>query len=560
MVSNNPIVKALVEIFAAKGIKHVIFSPGSRNAPIAVSIFNDARFTARVIADERSAGFIALGIALESKQPVVLCCTSGTALLNYAPAVAEAHYQNIPLIVLSADRPEEFIDQGEGQSINQKNVFANYINKSVNLPRAITDNDVQWHVERTINEVVDACYFPKIGPVHINVPFTEPLYQFEEPNQNYQPKIINRTATDVRLSTTEQQRLEQVWKASSKKLIVCGQMPTNKRLNHLLDNLANDTSVVVLAENLSNLYSKRFVSCTDRVIASINNANIDTFAPDLLITIGDAVVSKRIKTMLRNIKPHHHWDVNTNHFHYDTYQSLTESIHVLPEAFFESFSQQVNPQPSDYANKWKTLDYTNQEKHEAFLQSAPYSDFKAFSIIHDFIPEGVALHLSNSSVIRYAQLFDTLKDVSYYSNRGVSGIEGSTSTALGCSLVNDKVNVLITGDISFFYDSNALWNKYLHPKFKIIMINNSGGGIFRYIPGPSDTNILEEFFEAKQNYSAREICHTFGVEHLLANDETSLERQLEVLLTNFERPMLLEVKTPAELNPQVLKDYFNHLK
>jgi 2-succinyl-5-enolpyruvyl-6-hydroxy-3-cyclohexene-1-carboxylate synthase len=558
--SHHKIVKALLEICAAKGVTHFVFSPGSRNAPIAVAVFNDKRFITKVIADERSAGFIAMGMALELGKPVVVCCTSGTAVLNYAPAVAEAHHQNIPLLVISADRPEEFIGQGEGQSINQKNALANFVNGSYHLPRTLIDKEAEWHTERLLNEAVDACYLGKPGPVHINMPFNEPLYGTSEDLAAYHPKIITPLKGSNTLPDSELANLMEVWNGAEKKLILCGQMPNNKRLNHVLNQLAdNDPSVVVVAENVSNLQGNRFITCVDRVIESINSQNQEQFTPDILITIGDAVVSKKVKTLLRKMPITHCWDVSENRHHYDTYQQLTHDIHTSPEYLFFEILKHKTVLESNFYSSWKTLDYKNKEAHNSFLSQAPYSDFTSFATVLDFIPEGVALHLSNSSVIRYTQLFDSIKDVVYYSNRGVSGIDGSTSTALGCSLVNHKVNVLITGDVSFFYDSNALWNKYLHSKFKIILINNSGGGIFRIIPGPSDTEILEEFFETKQSYSAEHLCKTFGLEYLFADSIETLEQQMEPFLTSFDAPMLLEIQTPNALNAEVLKDYFKHI-
>lgn len=558
MTSANKIVQTFVELCAAKGVRHFVFSPGSRNAPLAIALFGDARFTCKVVPDERSAGFIALGMALELDQTVGVCCTSGSAVLNYAPAVAEAFYQNVPLLVVSADRPEEFIHQGEGQSINQKNVFANHIKTSVHLPKQVVSKDDVWFVERQINEALNAAQHGGKGPVHINFPFAEPLYEVQN-KADVSPKLIDHIAVEQVLTDDALTELHKAWQNAPKKLILCGQMPKNERLNYLLEQLSEDKSVAILVENTSNLVHKNFSHCIDRLITTISEKELEKFTPDILVTIGDAIISKKIKAMLRKLPLAEHWDIHPHRAHYDTYQKLTKNIQVKPEYFFKSLLELPKNSKGTFFSTWKTKDYLTQEKHFHYLDACTFSDLKAFSLIADYLPEHSAVHMGNSSVVRYMQLFDPINNITYYSNRGVSGIDGSTSTALGVSLVNDKTNILITGDISFFYDSNALWNKYLHPKFKIILINNGGGGIFRIIDGPNSTDILEEFFESKQDYNVSKLCETFGLSYFYAEGEADLAQSLEAFLLHEDKPALIEIKTPGEQNAQVLKDYFKSL-
>jgi 2-succinyl-5-enolpyruvyl-6-hydroxy-3-cyclohexene-1-carboxylate synthase len=178
----------------------------------------------------------------------------------------------------------------------------------------------------------------------------------------------------------------------------------------------------------------------------------------------------------------------------------------------------------------------------------------------DKIPENSILHLGNSTPVRYSQLFGTSKKFTYHSNRGVSGIDGQVSTAAGAALANNKLNTIITGDLGFFYDSNALMNQNLTPNLKIIVVNNGGGGIFRFIPGPDKSPFLEDFFETKHTWNAKKIAETFDVKYFKASTEKELIRVLEMFYTKMDRPALLEIFTPSELNAEVLKNYFKELK
>lgn len=559
MISSNPIVQDFLEICASKGVRQFVFSPGSRNAPLAISLFNDNRFGCRVVADERSAGFIALGMALQSGETVGVCCTSGSAVLNYAPAIAEAYYQNVPLLVVSADRPEELINQGEGQSIVQPDVFKNIINASYHLPLETSSESEEARVQMELNEAIDKTHFPFKGPVHLNMQFAEPFYGTVEQSVR-KTEITNSNKETNGLEESLKNTLLSDWNKAGKKLILCGQMDKDDKLSNILEQLSEDKSVVVLVENTSNLVHKNFCHCIDRLITSIKPEELEQFKPDLLLTIGGAIISKKIKVLLRSLDIPTHWDVTESRMHYDTFQKLTRPLTVSPKTLFKELLKQERNSSSGYFSLWKTRDYLTQDKHFNYLNEALYSDLKVFDLIQDSIPDNTVLHMANSSVVRYMQLFDPQKNILYQSNRGVSGIDGSTSTALGYSLLSDKVNVLLTGDISFFYDSNALWNKYLHSKFKIILINNGGGGIFRFIQGPSSTNILEDFFEAGQDLSADKICETFGVKYYQSNNLEDLEDSLRDLLLFDESPALLEIKTPSELNPEVLQNYFKTLQ
>ncbi|WP_146194136.1 2-succinyl-5-enolpyruvyl-6-hydroxy-3-cyclohexene-1-carboxylic-acid synthase [Brumimicrobium oceani] len=565
-VSEKAGVQQLVESFFNHGVKYVVFSPGSRNAPLVVSFANDERFKCFVIPDERSAAFYAMGMAEQSNTPVPVMCTSGSALLNYYPAVSEAFYRNIPLIVVSADRPSEWTDQGDGQTIRQENVFHNHICASVALFENPNSDDQRWFNNRSLDEVLNTAKSPKGGPVHFNFPFTEPLYKTIENVESSKDAQASIEVLDLhpQLSSTQKEELTKIWNNSPRKLILCGQMPKNGYLNEQLKNLANDRSVAIVVENTSNLQDRGFIHCIDRTISSFLEENPALYQPDLLITIGGAVISKKIKTYLRKFKPKHNWKIGQEFPYMDTYQSLTKTIPIQANAFLDFLLEDgFNRNSSRYGEQWKQLDYLTQGNHMMYLETAPYSDLSVFNLILDAIPDQSSLHLSNSSVIRYAQLFDPIKSISYYCNRGTSGIDGSTSTAIGNAIAGDtQLHTFITGDISFFYDSNAFWNHHVPSNFRVFLINNGGGGIFNIIPGPKSTPQGDEFFVAKHSFSAKSIAEAFNVNYYAANSMLEIDSQLDVFMEiqDNDRPAIMEVFTDGDESGKILLDYLEKTK
>jgi len=552
-------VKELIDICAAKGMEYVVISPGSRNAPLSISFARDSRIQTPVIVDERSAGYFALGIAQQTGKPVGLVCTSGTALLNYAPAIAEAFYQRLPLVVISADRPQEWIGQDDSQAINQVNVLQNFVKASYHLPIVADGTDDLWSINRIMNEALAKSLSGRMGPVHINVPFREPLYGNKDHETNQERIIQKFEAQDV-LSKEANRALAREWKASKKILILAGLLPKNEKLNACLSQLAKYKQVVILTESISNLHDQAFLPCIDRVITSIDNEEAENFQPDLLINFGGPLVSKKIKSFLREYTPKSQWFIGKEDSFIDTFKTLSSHIDLSPESFFDDILPLLSGVESTYAELWQQRDQSCDLAHGSYLQKTAWSDLKAFELVLTAIPDGGNLQLSNSSVVRYAQLFKSSPNLLTNSNRGTSGIDGCTSTAVGACHVNDKLTTLITGDISFFYDSNGLWNKYLNNRLKIVLINNGGGGIFRFIPGPSDAPELEEYFETAQDYRADKLAQTYGLDYFYADSSKALQKTLPEFFKLGEKACILELKTPRELNDVVLKDYFKKLR
>jgi len=547
----------LAELMLQRHIRHLVISPGSRNAPIIDAFCQRRGFDCKAIVDERSAAFFALGMAQQLQQPVAIACTSGTALLNFAPAIAEAYYQRIPLLVLTADRPVEFIDQGDGQTIRQLNVFANYIRKSIQLPQSIKTDDDLWYANRLASEALNAAVYPVGGPVHINLPFSEPLYGVKIP-ETPAPKDIGIAETIPSLSGKALAALEREWQEAPRKLFIAGQLQPNSPLEQRLKELAADPSVVILTEATSNLNGPEFIAWIDRCLAAIPADDVD-FMPDLLVTFGGAVVSKRIKGWLRKAPVKSHWHIDPIDLCLDTYQHLSLSIPMFAEEFFSQFRPAVFDLNASFSRKWHELSAQVREAHHKFLSESPFSDLKIFEKIIEKVPGSYQIQLANSTPVRYAQLFEYPHAFRFDSNRGVSGIDGSISTAAGAAFISGKPTLMITGDLGFFYDSNALWNKYLPSNFKIIMINNGGGGIFRYIDGPDQTGTLEEFFEASHNTSAEHIALAFGLDYFSASELESLQSQLSVFFRESEKSALLEIKSPAISSAATLRAYFSYL-
>jgi 2-succinyl-5-enolpyruvyl-6-hydroxy-3-cyclohexene-1-carboxylate synthase len=544
-----PLAQSIIEIFRAKGIQNIVISPGSRNAPLTIGFVNHPDFTCYSVADERCAAFFALGIAQQINKPVAVVCTSGSALLNYYPAFAEAFYSEIPLIVVSADRPKNKIDIGDGQTIRQENVFANHSLFNANLEEFPSDEN-----DFLINEAINTA-FAKKGPVHINAPFEEPLYETVS-ELVVHPKIISSTQVNNEIDAISDYAT--TWNQSPKKLVLIGGLNPNAIEQKFLNSLGDDASVIVMTEVTSNVHHPNFITNIDTIITPFSEEDFLEFQPDILLTFGGMIVSKRIKAFLRKFQPKQHWHIDELRA-YDTYGCLTKHFEVSPNKFFENFFSKTIKIESNYQKELLKIRALRLEKHADYLSKIPFTDLKAFDIILPKLKSKSQLQISNSSPIRYAQLISINPTIEVFCNRGTSGIDGSTSTAIGAAVASEKATVLIAGDIGFLYDSNALWNNYIPKNFKIILMNNGGGGIFRILPGHDETPVFTTFFETSHCLTAEHLAKMYGFEYLIASNETTLEYNLDVMFAQNEKPVLLEVFTPTLENDKVLLDYFKNL-
>jgi 2-succinyl-5-enolpyruvyl-6-hydroxy-3-cyclohexene-1-carboxylate synthase len=546
-----PLAQSIIEICLAKGITNIIISPGSRNAPLTIGFAQNPNFTCYSIADERCAAFFALGIAQQTKKPTALVCTSGSALLNYYPAVAEAFYSQIPMVVISADRPQSKIDIGDGQTIRQEHVFQNHSVYNANLTEeASEENDLK------INEAIETAILHK-GPVHINAPFEEPLYETVE-KLSVKPKITHSKEIIGTKTIENITDVISMWNSASRKLIMVGVNEANVIEQEIVENFANDPSVVVLTETTSNLHHPDFINSIDTLITPFEDGDFKAFQPEILVTFGGMIVSKRIKAFLRKYKPQHHWHIDTLRA-YDTFNALTKHFVMQPNDFFKELLSKTTFTDSSYASKIGDIYDLRKIRRQEYLNKTAFSDFKVFEKVIESLPKNSQLQISNSSAIRYAQLIHIDPSIEVFCNRGTSGIDGSTSTAIGATVGSGKPNVFITGDISFLYDSNALWNSYIPKNFKIILINNGGGGIFRILPGHEEKPVFNTYFETSHHLTAEHLAKMYQFEYVKAADTASLERAVDQLYSNNDRPVILEVFTPTTDNDLILKQYFKEL-
>lgn len=549
-----PLAQLTLALCEQENIQHIVISPGSRNAPLTIGFTENTFFKTYSIVDERSAAFFALGLAQQTKEAVALVCTSGSALLNYYPAIAEAFYSRIPLVILSADRPISKIDIGDGQTIRQRNVYDNHILFSANCE----EEDEAWlNNSELISKALQTAKVEQ-GPVHINLPFEEPLY--ETTTELYRA-IPKETVTYVSPQAWDASILNEhfeAWRTASKKLVLVGVLSPNSIEQSIIDSLTSDPNVLILTETTSNLHGDKIVPSIDVFLEGLTKKQKEVLQPELLLTFGGLVVSKKIKNFLRNYPPVLHWHVD-EHTALDTYHVMSSYFKTSAQEFLSNLLTAPLKVKTNYQELFWSFYQTKCKRRNEFTHQMPYSDFGVYKRIFSRLPEQLNLQLSNSATIRYAQLFELPKSVSVFCNRGTSGIDGSTSTAIGASLTTDRQTLLVTGDLSFFYDSNALWNNYVPNNFRIIVVNNGGGGIFRIIPGPKTAKASAEYFETQHKLNASYLADMFGFIYTSVDNYESLDEALSEFYFDAGFPKILEIFTPTELNEQQLHAFFKHV-
>ncbi len=579
--SSIPVAQTVVQHCKEKKIRNIVISPGSRNAPLTIGFTEDPFFKCFSIVDERCASFFALGIAQQLLEPVAVVCTSGSALLNYYPAIAEAFYSDIPLVVISADRPQYKIDVGDGQTIRQDDVFHRHIGYSANLkqdvshatdrieryrPKWIADQEVevvqqkvQTYNDHELNIAFNLAIASKL-PVHINVRLEEPLYN-KLTDATVQSKIT--PSVDVTEENIDYSDFVEIWNTAVRKMVLVGVNWPETISEEVLDLLAKDPSVIVLTETTSNLHHPKFFPSIDSLIAPIERLDnkeelFSKLRPDVLLTFGGLVVSKKIKAFLREYQPKQHWHLDPIRA-FDTFFCLSEHIKMRADHFLLRFLPKTKHFGSDYFSFWNTLRVNYEIKRKEYLDTIPFCDMQAFNAVIAHMPENVHVQLANSSTVRYAQLYDLPTSLKVFCNRGTSGIDGSTSTAIGAAFYARKPTVLITGDLSFFYDSNALWNNYIRPDFRVILLNNGGGGIFRILPGKEDSQNFETYFETVHGLTAEHLCNMYDFNYCCVSRLDQLEAGFSEFYDASERPKILEIKTPRIENNKILLGYFDFI-
>ena len=554
--------RMLAQLLAAHGVDHAVLSPGSRNAPLLMALERCVGLKCHVVIDERSAAFMALGMSVESGEPVALCCTSGTALLNYAPAVAEAYYRRVPLVVVSADRPEEWIDQDDSQTIWQQDALKPYVKRRCDISARVDFTNGPWWVNRVINDALLEAVRPSPGPVHINIRLDAPLNGVTHVSKaDSRQRIIGQMSPHEELSPSQIRELSARLSPPLRVMIVAGFMQPDPILNEALSRLAGLQNVAVLTETISNQRNPLFVSRIDATLCRLTEEERLTMRPDVVITIGGALVSRHIKEWLRSLPPEaEHWHIGHTHTTVDCFKHLTLRVEMAPGAFMSQLAPAVSdnavPYGCSYAETWHRAAIRAAAIHDRIITLAPWCDLSAMAEIFRMIPPDWHLHLSNGTPIRYAQLMDCSHILRSDYNRGVSGIDGCTSTAIGASAVYDGVVLLITGDMSFQYDLGALASQLLSGRMKMVVMMNGGGSIFRFIASTRHLPELERDFAVGTRLPLWQLCDGYGIDCYEVSDAGSLRKAWTSFASPGPRPALLAVHTSGPLSAQVLTDYF----
>lgn len=562
----------IAEICARHGISQAIVCPGSRCAPLTLAFARHEKISCRTLSDERSAGFVALGIAQQTKTPAVLVSTSGSAAYNFSPAVAEAFFQQIPVLIFTADRPKEWIDQLDGQTIRQENLFGNHVKKSYTLPADYTHADAIWYIHRTVNEAIAlAQEFPQ-GPVHINIPLREPLYPAAGEKISFTKNIRLTQAAGGKMVLSEKELKPLLTELTGyqKVMLVAGQHDYHEGLLKAVEKFIKIHKVALLGDVISNFHSlSTNIPLAEVFLGQCSESVAQTLQPDLLITFGKSVISKNLKVFLRKNPSLQHWHIQPGGLSSDTFQALTRIIYAEPKLFFESLSTPPHldkfelQKKDNYANLWKAEMHRAQLASLAFFNKSGFNELTGIREIINALPERCNLHLANSMAVRYANLIGLAekgKGVRVFSNRGTSGIDGCTSTAVGHALSSDVPNILITGDLAFFYDRNAFWHNYPIPNLHVVVVNNHGGVIFNLIDGPGDLPEANEFFITRQRLSARHLAHEFGFQFQEADNLKQLKSSLKDFF-KFDGPTrILEITTDQASSKESFNQFKNHIK
>lgn len=562
----------IAELCARHGIHQAIVCPGSRCAPLTLAFSRHKEITCRTISDERSAAFIALGIAQQTKKPVVLVCTSGSATYNFAPAIAEASLQEIPLLVLTADRPKEWIDQWDGQTIRQNNIYGSHVKKSYELPEDYSHLDSVWYINRVTNEAIALSQeFPK-GPVHINIPLREPLYPTAAEKITF-TKNIRKIAVNqpkLVLSESDKKSLIKTLSSSTRVLLIAGQQDFDQDLTKSVSKFCKVNQAVLIGDVISNFHPlSNTIRYADVFLSACSEVIKKSLQPDLAITFGKSVISKNLKQFVRSYSPKQHWHIQPSGITADTFQSLTQVIHSDPQSVFESLSESSRIEKSDlqkkkgYLKHWKVEEQRTKTSSEKYFSETAFNEMSILKEIISSLPEQCNLHVANSMSVRYANLIGLTEKnsrVHVYSNRGASGIDGCTSTAVGHALSSDISNILITGDLAFFYDRNAFWHNYPISNLHVVVINNGGGIIFNLIDGPDLLEEKDQYFITDQKLSAINLATEFGFQYLKLDSNKKVKTTLNEFLKPGRKPKILEILSDQQTGKKAFIKFKEQIK
>lgn len=562
----------IAELCARQGIHQAIACPGSRCAPLTIAFARHNEITCRTFSDERSAAFVALGIAQQISKPTLLICTSGSAAYNFAPAIAEASLQEIPLLIFTADRPKEWIDQWDGQTIRQSNIYGSHVKKSYDLPEDYEHPDSVWYINRVVNEAIALSQeFPK-GPVHINVPLREPLYLKENEKISFSKNLrsIQVSQSKFTLAEAEHKSLSQTLSGFSKVILLAGQQDYHAGMAKAVTKFCKVNQVALIGDVISNYHSlPKNIRYADVFLGACGDSIQKSLQPELVITFGKSVISKNLKQFLRKNKPTQHWHIQPSGVAADTFQSLTRVIHCDPKSIFEELSESPAigkfelQKKENYTQLWNAEEHRTELSYQSFFSKAEFSELSALREIISALPARCNLHVANSMSVRYANLIgltEKNKGIHVYANRGASGIDGCTSTAVGHALSSDIPNILISGDLAFFYDRNAFWHNYQIPNLHIVVVNNQGGIIFNLIDGPNELEEKDSYFITNQKLTAAHLAAEFDFNYQKADSTKSLKAALKDFTNFVGKTKVLEIISNQQTGKETFNKFKQHIK
>lgn len=552
MFSTKKNVLQLLSLLKAHNISRFVISPGSRHIPIVISMECDSFFKLYSVVDERSASFFALGLIQKTNEPVGVICTSGTASANYCSAISEAYYQHLPLLVVTADRLPCFLDQQEDQMIHQSTVYANVAKWVANLPEINTPGE-EWYCNRLINEALLELRHRGDGPVQINIPVKEHLDDFSTPSIPVVRKI-SRIGMDLSA---------EAWKNiadtlhNKKIVVVMGEgFPLTAEQQCVLDKFLSSFDAVVLADKMSNCHHNHSIENAFAVLQAINSKDLAEVTPDLIITCrANYSFNPEFKGFVKSTKKKiEHWYVSPTGSIVDPFTTLSNVYEMDEFYFFDHLASAVTAgnDEQEYAEIWRVISDSIEE---------PEVEFSHISTVREFmhhLPKNCCLHLSNSNSVRMAQLFPIDPSVEIHCNRGTDGIDGCMSTAVGFASATDKPVFLMIGDLTFFYDMNALWNRQLGKNLRILLSNNNGGAIM-HMPKRPDlaASLLPNYISAQHVTSAEAWLKDRGFTYLSATNEEEMKEGISKLTDlSVEGPVALEVFTEMLADTSVFKGYY----
>ena len=560
MYSNKENVNILTSLLLEYGVSDAVVCPGSRNAPIVHNLSVCEAIRCRPVTDERSAAFYALGLAIATRRPTVVCVTSGSALLNVMPAVAEAAYQHVPLVVISADRPQQWIDQLDGQTIPQSDALGRFVRKAVQLPEPHNDEE-RWLCRRLVNEAIHIATCRQGAPVHINVPISEPLFEFSTEQLPQLSRFNNIKRAAIKDASMD---MPDAFHDATRPMIVIGQLAHGTVSHETIRSLSE--KYVVMSEPLSNpsYMTIHFDEAIRYIVSDNSSINDDeddktAYYPDYVIYVGDTLVSKPARRFLRNAKaPSCLITPDAADIH-DPLMTLTDIVECDSDSINALLASLCDAPDTDercrFHDRWQS--FLDACAAHADAYAPEYSQMATVKYFEEQLADldiDICVHYANSSAVRLACIY---AQHYVWCNRGVNGIEGSLSTAAGFSLATHDMTVCVIGDLSFFYDQNALWNSNLRGNLRIILLNNRGGGIFRQLPGLSDSPAADDLVMASHENTAQGICTQNDIGYMSAKNMDEMQIGIVTLLTReSERPMLLEVFTDSNDDVKALEKYF----